>query len=34
METACKKLNALEEKEKLVEQLSFEALSIIPQDRK
>lgn len=34
MEAACKKLNALEEKEKLVEQLSFEALRNIPQDRK
>lgn len=34
METARKKLNALEEKEKLVEQLSFEALRNVPQDRK
>lgn len=37
MEAACKKLNALEKKEKsgkVVEQPSFEALGNIPQDRK
>lgn len=34
MEAACKKLNAVEEKEKWVEQLSFEALRNIPQDKK
>lgn len=34
MEADCKKLNALEEKEKVVEQLSFEAWRNIPQDRK